>query len=80
MAAARGIGAATYNWGSKRLLVDIIGQYNINPRWSLFANLNNVGDTPSEIEIANPYTPEVAQFRQRQHFGSLWTCGVKATF
>jgi hypothetical protein len=42
--------------------------------------LNNVGDTPADIEIANPNTPEIAQFRQRLQYGSLWTCGIKATF
>jgi hypothetical protein len=80
IAVARGIEPATYNWGSKRHLVDVIGEYFINKRWSVFANLNNVGDTPSSLEIAGPNTPEVAQFRQRIHYGSLWTCGIKATF
>jgi TonB-dependent receptor len=76
----RGIDAATYNWTAKRLLVDVIGQYNINKRWSVFANLNNVGDTPNSLEISSPNTPEIAQFRQRIHYGSLWTVGVKAEF
>jgi iron complex outermembrane receptor protein len=80
VAVARGIAPGTYNWGSKRLLVDVIGEYSINKHWSFFANLNNVGDTPSDIEIANPNTPEIAQFRQRLQYGSLWTCGIKATF
>ena len=80
VAAGRGIQPATYNWNSKRLLVDVIGEYTFNKRWSFFANLNNVGDTPNDIEIAAPNTPELAQFRQRLQYGSLWTCGIKAVF
>lgn len=76
----RGIDAATFNWTAKRLLVDVIGEYNFSRRWSVFANLNNVGDTPSSLEISSPNTPEIAQFRQRIHYGSLWTVGVKAEF
>jgi hypothetical protein len=80
VAAARGIDAATFNWTSKRLLVDVIGEYHFSKRWSVFANLNNVGDTPNSLEISSPNTPEIAQFRQRIHYGSLWTCGIKAIF
>jgi hypothetical protein len=32
------------------------------------------------MEMANPFTPAVVQFRQRGHFGSLWTFGVKGSF
>ena len=44
------------------------------------AYFNNVNDTPSDLEIFGPSTPEHAQFRRRLNFGSLWTIGVKATF
>jgi TonB-dependent receptor len=76
----RSIEPGTYNWTAERLLMDVIGEYYFYKRWSLFANLNNVSDTPSDLEIFGPSTPEHAQFRRRFNFGSLWTIGVKATF
>ena len=80
VAAARGIEPGTYNWGSKRMLVDVIGEYYFYKRIALFANLNNIGDAPSDNEIYGPSTPTTAQFRQRINYGSLWTIGVKGSF
>jgi TonB-dependent receptor len=80
VALGRGIEPGTYNWGSKRMLIDVIGEYYLYKRIALFANLNNVGDAPSDNEIYGPSTPVAAQFRQRINFGSLWTIGVKGTF
>gem|GEM_PF-145790 len=80
VATGRGIEPGTYNWGSKRLLIDVIGEYYLSKRIALFANLNNVGDAPSDNEIYGPSTPVAAQFRQRINYGSLWTIGVKGSF
>lgn len=70
----------TYTWFSKRLAVDVMAEYRFLRKYSLFANLRNIGDTPDDVEIAGPSTPPVAQFRQRQYFGSLWSFGVRATY
>ena len=80
VAPGRGIEPGTYNWGSKRTLVDVIGEYYFYKRIALFANLNNIGDAPSDNEIYGPSTPTAAQFRQRINYGSLWTIGVKGSF
>ena len=80
VAAGRSIEPGTYNWGVKRLLFDLSGEYNIRRNVALFANLSNLFDTPDDIEIAGPSTPEHARFRQRRTFGSMWTFGVRGSF
>ncbi|MFM8335031.1 MAG: TonB-dependent receptor domain-containing protein, partial [Opitutaceae bacterium] len=80
VAAGRGIEPGTYNWTSKRTLVDVIGEYYFYKRIAVFANLNNVSDAPSDLEIYGPSTPAAAQFRQRINYGSLWTIGLRGSF
>jgi len=80
VATGRGIEPGTYNWGSKRLLLDVIGEYYFFKRFAVFANLNNIADEPSDLAIYGPSTPTQAQFRQRINYGSLWTIGVKGSF
>ncbi len=70
----------TYNWGSKRLSVDVIGEYYFRKRFAVFANLRNVTDATFDTKIYGPSTPAHANFRQRIDYGSLWTFGVKGTF
>jgi iron complex outermembrane recepter protein len=80
VAAGPSIEPGTYNWGLKRLYIDVSGEYRFTRRLSLFANLRNIRDATEDMEIAGPSTPPHAQFRQRLDFGSLWTFGVKGTF
>ena len=80
IADGRSIDPATYTWGSQRRSLDFTGEYRLSPRFALFANLRNLNDATDDMEIANPFTPEHAQFRQRGQFGSLWTMGIKGTF
>ncbi len=80
IAAGRSIEPGTYDWGSKRLYIDVSGEYTFYKRFALFANLRNIDGATEDIERAGPSTPAHAQFRQREDFGSLWTFGVKATF
>jgi iron complex outermembrane receptor protein len=75
-----GIEPGTYNWGSKRLYIDISGEYSLTRRIGLFVNLRNINDATEDMKVAGPSTPAQAQFRQRLDFGSLWTLGVKGTF
>ena len=76
----RSIEAATFNWTSKLLIMDVQGEYTVMKRFALFANLRNIGDAPNDTQIYGPTTPEVAQFRQRTTYGSLWSFGVKGSF
>ena len=80
VAAATGIEPGTYSWFSKRLALDLMGEYRLGKRVWAFANLRNIGDEPDDIEVAGPSTPAEAQFRRRQDFGSLWSFGVRTTF
>ena len=70
----------TYQWGAKRLFVDIIAEYKLTPRFALFGNIRNLRDTPEDFVRDGPGIPEVAQFRQRDRYGALWIFGVKGTF
>lgn len=81
-AAVTGIGLepGTFNWSSKRLYIDVLGEYYIWKRMALFANLRNVGDATEDVEIAGPSTPAPAQFRRRLDYASLWTFGIKGSF
>ena len=75
-----GIEPGTFNWWSKRLYLDLNGEYYFYKRLAVFANLRNVGDAPDDQKIYGPSTPAVARFRQRIAFGSLWMFGIKGTF
>jgi TonB-dependent receptor len=80
VAAGTSIEPGTYNWGSKRLYIDVLGEYNLSRRFALFANLRNLHDATEDFEIAGPSTPAHAQFRQRTDFAALWTFGLKGKF
>jgi hypothetical protein len=80
VAAGRSIEAGTYNWGSKRLVIDVSAEYVLSPRFTLFSVLSNVHDDPIDTKIYGPSTPAEAQFRNRQTYGSLWSFGIKGRF
>ncbi len=61
-------------------IVDVLGEYHVWKRVTLFANLRNVGDVPNATVTEGPNTPDYAIHRMRQRYGSLWTFGVKGTF
>ena len=75
-----GIEPGTFNYSSKRLYVDVLGEYYFWKRVGFFVNLRNVGDATEDTEIVGPNTPEHAQFRQRIDYASLWTIGLKGTW
>ena len=70
----------TYTWWSKRLYLDLNGEYVLTRRLSLYASLRNVGSAPDDIKVYGPSTPVVARFRARVDYGSLWAFGLKGTF
>jgi outer membrane receptor for ferrienterochelin and colicin len=76
----RSIEAGTFNWTSKMLFLDLQGDFRLNRNLSIFAALRNVGDAPNDTQIFGPSTPELAQFRQRTSYGSLWSFGMRGTF
>ena len=80
VASGASIEPGTSNWGSKRLYIDVSGEYSLTRRLALFTNLRNLNDATEDTEISGPSTPAHAQFRSRLDFGSLWTFGLKGTF
>jgi iron complex outermembrane recepter protein len=76
----RSIDPGTFSWTSKLLFRDIQGEYYVTRRIAVFAAFRNVGDATNDTQIYGPNTPEVAQFRQRTTYGSLWSFGVKGSF
>ena len=80
IAAGQGIEPGTYNWTSKRLQVDLLGEYYFTRRLGFFANIRNLRDEPIDRKTAGPHTPKYAQFLSRAQIGALWTCGVKGTW
>ena len=79
-AAGPSIEPGTYEWASKKLIIDLQGEYYLRRNIAVFASLRDVGVATEDIEVAGPGTPPHAQFRSRQDFGSLWTFGLKGTF
>lgn len=80
VAAGRSIDPATYNWTSKRLVIDVNAEYYLSKRIGAFAALSNIMDDPIDNKIYGPMTPDYARFRMRQNYGALWTLGVKSKF
>ncbi len=75
-----GLEPGTFNYSSKRLYVDVLGEYYFHKRIGVFVNLRNFTNATEDTEILGPNTPEVAQFRQRIDYASLWTIGIKGTW
>lgn len=80
IAAGPSIEPGTFLYWSKRLYLDLNGEYYFYKRYAAFASLRNVGDAPDDLKVYGPSTPAVARFRQRTEFGALWTFGIKGTF
>lgn len=80
VAAGRGIEPGTYTWASKRMIVDLSAEYYFFKRTAVWMNLTNLTDSPADLEIAGPNTPDRAQFRQRTYYGAMWLFGLKTSF
>jgi iron complex outermembrane receptor protein len=76
----RSIEAGTYTWQSKRLYIDLSGEYTLTRRIGIFASMRNLNDATEDTERRGPNTPEHAQLNSREDFGSLWTIGIKGSF
>jgi TonB-dependent receptor len=80
IAVGRSIEPNTYNWGSKRLYLDVSADYILNRRFTLFASMRNIANQTEDSKIYGPNTPDYAKFRQRVDYGSAWTFGLRGTF
>jgi hypothetical protein len=80
VAVGRSIEPGTYSWSSKRLVIDVSGEYVLSSRFSLYALVSNINDDPIDVKIYGPSTPVEARFSNRQTFGALWSLGIKGRF
>ena len=76
----RGIEAGSYEWGSKRMGLDVYGEYRLTRGVSAFASLKNVTGQDLDFKRFGPSTPKIAQFRQRQDYSSAWVFGLRGSF
>lgn len=77
----RSIEPGTYNYRTKRLYIDISGEYFITRRLGFFVALRNFNGATEDQKTYGPNTPTYAKFRQRDDYGgSLWTTGLKGSF
>jgi TonB-dependent receptor len=76
----RGIEPGTYIYGTKRLYVDVSGEYYLKRSLGVFFALRNVGDATEDQKTYGPNTPKYAKFRNRDDYAPLWTAGIKGTF
>ncbi len=71
---------STFDWGAKRLYVDLSAEYRFLKNYTLFGNMRNIGGTTEDLKRYGPSTPDYAKFRQRIDYGSAWTFGVKGAW
>lgn len=76
----RGIEPGTYNYRTKRLYIDVSGEYYFRRSLGVFLSIRNIGSATEDTKIYGPNTPRYARFRQSDDYSSLWTFGVKGTF
>ena len=76
----RGIEPGTFNWTSKRLYLDINGEYRIRQNLAVFGSVKNMNNATEDFKIFGPNTPELARFRQRTTHGSAWVFGLRGSY
>ncbi len=76
----RSIAADTYQWGSKRLYVDLTCDYNLSRKLGLFASFRNLTGEVQDIQAFTASTPESARFLSRGDYAGVWSFGVKGSF
>jgi iron complex outermembrane recepter protein len=70
----------TYTYRTKRLYIDVSGEYYFRRSMGLFFALRNVADATEDQKVYGPNTPNFAKFRNRDDYAPLWTAGIKGTF
>ncbi|MEY2880147.1 MAG: hypothetical protein RLZZ15_2527, partial [Verrucomicrobiota bacterium] len=75
-----GIEPGTFNYTPGYTKLDVLGEFTVWKRLTLFANLRNVTDIPDKGTTVGPSTPPHATLRFVERYGTLWTIGMKGTF
>jgi TonB-dependent receptor len=78
--ATTSIEPGTYQWGSKRLYVDLSCDYNLTKRVGLFASFRNLTGEVQDVQAYGPSTPKIARLESRGDYGGIWSFGLKGRF
>ncbi|MEY2881361.1 MAG: hypothetical protein RLZZ15_3741, partial [Verrucomicrobiota bacterium] len=79
-ASPRSIEPSTFNYQSKRLYIDLSGDYSLTRNLGIYAGMRNLNDATEDTARYGPNTPKHARLLSREDFGSLWTIGLRGTF
>lgn len=63
-----------------RYNIDMNAAYQINKKFSVFANVRNLLNQPQDLERYNDASPEYSHLYRREKFGAQLTMGVKGSF
>lgn len=77
---AGSIEPGTYQWGSKRLYVDVSADYRLTKQFGLFASFRNLTGEVQDTQSFGPSTPEMARLESRGDYGGIWSFGLKGSF
>ena len=70
----------TYDYASKRLTIDLAGEYQLSKHLWLQASIRNLNDNTTDWKAYNPATPKYARLRTRADYASNWSIGLKGSF
>ncbi len=76
----RGIEPETYNWGSKRLYIDLTGEVRLFRSITAFGSIRNLRSATEDFKVYGPSTPDWGKFRQRQDYGASWVFGLRGVY
>lgn len=69
-----------YDWYSTRTYIDVDGEYQISPRFSVFVSGSNITNVPQNELRYSTAQPLYSQFYRAERYGSQWVIGVKGSF
>jgi TonB-dependent receptor len=72
--------AGSYQWEAPKTTIDVSAEYRFTKRLALYVGARNIGLTPKQSSTYGPGVPDYVTLRVMQHYGSLYTFGVKGEF
>ncbi|MDO8542208.1 MAG: TonB-dependent receptor [Opitutaceae bacterium] len=72
--------ANSYQWEAPKTTIDVSAEYRFTKKFALYIGARNLSRTPKRSSTYGPGVPDYATLRVVQHYGSLYTFGVKGEF
>lgn len=72
--------ADSYQWEAPKTTIDVSAEYRFNKKLALYIGARNLSRTPKRTSTFGPGVPDYATLRVVQHYGSLYTFGLKGEF